>query len=164
MESVCSLTFPRLGAPIVSLRSRYGGMTCQLLNHRDISTRVEQVANKRPPHVVGRKSFYARLLSPLVAGEIDGMMTEAGDIYSAALIHRAQERPRNISTRTDPFIECGRRRPGETWATRAFRPFPRRTLSSPESDTKSDRSRSTSYARRNPEPNPRANRAASRAP
>ena len=80
-------------------------MACKLLSNRNVGPRVQQVANERSPHVVGRERLDASLFRAAAAGQVDGVVAQVMACDPAALVHGAQEGAGFVSTSSNPLIE-----------------------------------------------------------
>ena len=105
MQTFACFAFSSFRSAIVFLSRRDRGVPRQLLSHRDIGPSIEQITDERSPHVVRAKRLDTSLGGATSAGEEDGVIRHSADIDPAALVDGNEERPRRVSTTSEPFVE-----------------------------------------------------------
>jgi hypothetical protein len=78
----------------------------QLLSHRDIGSRIEQIADERPPHVVRAEGLDAGLGRSPLAGHEDGVVGHSAVFDGTAFFDGPEQGSRHVSTTLEPFVEC----------------------------------------------------------
>ena len=97
-----------LGAPIVALGRGALGVTGEPLHDPEIGPGIEQIPDPGPPHVVRADVLDRGALGGASDDPRDPRLPEGGaEVQRAALLHRAEERPRRVAAHGDPGFELG---------------------------------------------------------
>jgi len=73
MQERSGFLLSNFAPPIITGRRGNAGMAGQLLHRRNIRPRIKQVTNKRPSHIVGRKSTDPGQLTPFFENVKDSL-------------------------------------------------------------------------------------------